>query len=53
MPRSKDQDWLHDIKVGKELKYPKEIIVALKNEPDPNKRDQILRNARHKMMRKN
>lgn len=48
MPRSRDQDWRYDIKVGKELRYPKEVIEALKAEGNPRKRERILTNARRR-----
>lgn len=35
-----------DVKVAKELRYPAEVIAALKAEKDPNKRTRILREAR-------
>lgn len=52
MPRTKDQDWLNDIKIGEELKYPKAVIEELKNESNQVKRSKILQNARHDSMRK-
>lgn len=35
-----------DIKIAKDLCYPKEVIEMLKNEPDSNKRCRILHDAR-------
>lgn len=35
-----------DMKIAKELMYPKSVIDALKKEKDPNKRSRILTNAR-------
>lgn len=35
-----------DVGIAKELFYPKEVIKALQNEPDPDKRQRILRDAR-------
>lgn len=50
MPRSRNQEWLHDIKIGKELRYPKDVIDSLKSEPDAVRRNSILRNARYALI---
>lgn len=36
-----------DIKIAKELHYPKTVILKLMREPDLFKRTRILRDARH------
>ena len=38
-----------DVTAAKELLYPKEVIRRLEDEPDPNKRQRILHDARHRM----
>ena len=38
---------LEDIKIARELLYPKNVIKRLENEPDPVKRQRILSNARN------
>lgn len=38
-----------DVKVARELRYPKEVIEKLRGEPDPDKRQRILKNARNAM----
>lgn len=43
------ESWKADIKTAKELLYPDEVIEALKDEKDPNKRNLILRSARLKI----
>lgn len=40
--------WSEDIRAAKELFYSKEVIEMLENEPDANKRQSILREARQK-----
>lgn len=40
--------WKSDIKIAKELGYPSDVITKLKEEPDPNKRNQIMRTARNR-----
>lgn len=41
--------WREDVTAAKELLYPKEVIRLLEDEPDPNKRQRILHDARHRM----
>lgn len=41
--------WREDVTAAKELLYPKEVIRRLEDEPDPNKRQRILHDARHRM----
>jgi hypothetical protein len=43
-----ENKWINDIKIAEDLKYPKSVIQALKREPDPTKREGILRKARLK-----
>lgn len=38
--------WNNDIKVAKELHYPKSVIELLKKEPDAKKRSRILHDER-------
>lgn len=40
-------DQHEDIKIARELHYPKKVIEKLENEPDTNKRQRILKNARN------
>lgn len=42
-------EWKCDIRVARELLYPKSVIEALMNEPDPYQRQKILTNARKAM----
>lgn len=39
-------DQQEDIKIARELCYPRSVIEQLENEPDPCKRQRILRTAR-------
>lgn len=48
--KSTQLQWNEDIRAAKELFYPKEVIEMLENEPDANKRQAILREARQKCM---
>lgn len=41
--------WREDVTAAKELLYQKEVIRRLEDEPDPNKRQRILHDARHRM----
>lgn len=43
-----DPKWLlkEDLKIAKDLCYPKEVIDKLENEPDPIKRQRILHDTR-------
>lgn len=40
--------WKTDVKIAKELGYSPDVITRLKQEPDPNKRQLIMRTARMK-----
>lgn len=50
--QSNGEIWDTDIKIAEELLYPKEVIEALKLEPDRRKRMSILTNARKQEIRK-
>lgn len=39
-------DQADDIKIARELGYPKVVLELLAKEPNPNRRSEILRNAR-------
>ena len=43
-----DPGWLlkEDLKIAKDLCYPKEVIEMLENEPDPIKRQRIMNDTR-------
>lgn len=40
-------EWTDDIKIAKDLGYPKTVIMAMKMEPSSRRRQVILTNARH------
>lgn len=40
------ESYIDEVEVAKELHYPASVIIALQNEPDPDKRQEILRKTR-------
>jgi len=43
----KTRDAIEDVKIARELRYPKSVQDKLAEEPDALKRSKILTNARH------
>lgn len=43
----KTRDAIEDVKIARELRYPKSVQDKLAEEPDAEKRSRILTNARH------
>lgn len=43
----KTRDTIEDVKIARELRYPKSVQDKLAEEPDALKRSKILTNARH------
>ena len=42
----RDREWKRDIQTAKDLRYSREVIEKVKEEPDPMKRCSILQEAR-------
>lgn len=47
----KPNDQREDIRAAKELYYPKYVIEMLEKEPDPDKRQRILHDARKRILK--